>query len=400
MTLGFAIRMGQGLGLHIEYALPAQPILDEVSRETCRRTWHSAYILDRLLSLQLGRPSAIRDRDCNVQMPSRLGDEHFDIQQRVIPCPPDNGPQGGDYFVAVIRFSNIVGHVLRDLYTQHTADYSQDMFGRTASLDRELLNWRSGLPRALRFDRGHTLESSPLFKRQRNMLAIKYHHLRALIHRRYLRLPWLIRDDSKIAQLLESSSQQVVQLESICVHEAQETAHILHNVVDRKSLVEDFPWWQMVSCLICASSILLVMRAFSPTVTTTEVERSELLQEDAATCLLVLDSLSSHSDAARAAGDMLRRLGNLQVQDFSLVTRPPVQHHDNEATDQATWNGLSSLDSTMTNRSRNDAYDSRSADGTLDNPDLNSNDLIWDWQDWPSELANTMAWSSKFLDGV
>ncbi len=399
MTLGFAIRMGQSVGLHVENNTPARPILDEVAHETRRRAWHSAYVLDRLLSLQLGRPSAIRDRDCSLRLPSRLADEHFDIEQGVIPSAPKDGPQFGDYFIAVIHFSNIVGHVLRDLYTQHSADYSQEMFKNTASIDHELLEWLSGLPKWLRFDRGHTLESCTLFKRQRNMLAMKYHHLRALVHRRYLCLPWLIRADRDIARLLETSSHQVVQLESICVYEAQETAHMLHNVIDRKSLVEDFPWWQMISCLICASSILLVMQAFSSTLTTKDVGRSELLQEDAETCMTVFDALSSHSDAARAAGNMLRRLRNVQVQDPSLSTEYSVQS-GNQGPNRASPQELSDPFVTEPTIQANNIGSLPSKHNTLDSPDVTSDDMGWRWQEWPGEMADTMAWSSRFLDGV
>ncbi|KAL2012036.1 hypothetical protein VTN00DRAFT_4754 [Thermoascus crustaceus] len=50
-----------------------------------------------------------------------------------------------------------------------------------SSLDTSLSKWKAELPRHLRFDLGHTFENSITLKRQRNMLAVKFHHLRALI---------------------------------------------------------------------------------------------------------------------------------------------------------------------------------------------------------------------------
>lgn len=275
---------------------------------------YSLYVLDRLLSLQLGRPSAIRNRDFNVKLPSRFDDGVFELESDKIPEGSPTDPKSGDYFIAVIKFSVIIGHVMRDLYRPSMIDYTEAMLCRTDRLDAEILNWKAQLPRWLRFDRGHTFERSPTLKKQRNMLGIKFHHLRALIHRPYLCLPWLQRNDNNIKLLLDLHSRRVVLSERICVHEAQETAHMLHDVTDKRSLVEDFPWWQMISCLICASSILLVMRAFQ-SVPGEDYGTRELLEEDADTCLKVFDALSTNSEAARLARDMLRHLREIRVQD-------------------------------------------------------------------------------------
>ena len=64
----------------------------------------------------------------------------------------------------------------------------------------------------------------------------------------------------------------------------------------------------MISCLICASSILLVMRTFASSSTSDEISEREMLEEDADTCLKVFGALSTNSDAARLARDMLQKL--------------------------------------------------------------------------------------------
>lgn len=140
------------------------------------------------------------------------------------------------------------------------------------------------------------------------MLAIKFHHIRALIHRPYLRLSWLQRISSPQNMLLQSPLDQVAEMERTCISEAQHTAYLLHNVTDERSLVQDFPWWQMISCLLCASSILFVA---STCIDPTEVDaelRSQTLSEDAETCLQVFEALSINSSAARRARDMLQSL--------------------------------------------------------------------------------------------
>jgi hypothetical protein len=113
--------------------------------------------------------------------------------------------------------------------------------------------------------------------------------------------------------LLERARDRVNALERICVLEAQHTAHLLHNVADERSLVHDFPWWQMISCLLCASSVLLVAHSCIDANHSDAKLQSQALDEDAETCLKVFDALSFNSDAARRARDMMKGLKGTRI---------------------------------------------------------------------------------------
>ncbi|KAL9584880.1 MAG: hypothetical protein Q9212_001842 [Teloschistes hypoglaucus] len=63
--LGIAIRIGQALGLHVP-SVGGQTIDQVVSRPV----WWTAYVCDRLLSLELGRPAMINDDDCESDLSS------------------------------------------------------------------------------------------------------------------------------------------------------------------------------------------------------------------------------------------------------------------------------------------------------------------------------------------
>ena len=397
MTLGLAIRIGQSIGLHIEDTQAPVHQGTEVPKEFRRRTWHSAFVLDRLLSLQLGRPSAIQSQDCTTALPSRMGDEDIDVEEDHVPSRNDGQPQSGDYFLAMIDFSEVVGHVIADLYRPNMLEYSEALLCKTERLDAELLHWRARLPRWLRFDRGHPFENSSMLKRQRNMLGMKFHHLRALINRPYLCLPWLTRNDESIKHLLETQIHRVVQSERICVEEAQATAHMLHNVTGKKSLVEDFPWWQIISCLVCASSILMVMRAFSSPAAFKNSLQQEVLEEDADTCLTVFDALSTNSDAACLARDMLRKLRHGKIQDLSSLTADglpgPGDCHQLSASGPPTSNP--SISTALNGTEEIGA--SGTSNSQVDDP-LLFNPPGWNWQDWPSEIADSMTWSAQFFD--
>ena len=72
--------MGQSIGLHVDAVYKAEagnPKL--IDHELRRRTWYSMFVLDRLLALQFGRPTAIHETDFAVMLPSRDEIPDFDI---------------------------------------------------------------------------------------------------------------------------------------------------------------------------------------------------------------------------------------------------------------------------------------------------------------------------------
>ncbi|KAM5521582.1 hypothetical protein FOXYSP1_15473 [Fusarium oxysporum f. sp. phaseoli] len=305
-TLGQAVRIAQSIGLHVESPMSESQRTTELERK--RRLWYSIYVLDRLLSLQLGRPPAVHDEDCSVALPSRRGDDQIDWAASTIE-PAEDGPSAGDYFIAVIGFSHIVGCVLRDIYGPAHVRPTPEMMLSTQTLDQKLVEWRLNLPRKLRFDLGHAFDQNITFRRQRNMLAIKFHHLRALIHRPYLCYPLLRQLDDPSIGLPQVDWPLISLFERTCVDEARQTARLLHHVSDKQDLVHEFPWLQMISCLICAGSILLVSSIFSQQSPDGNGEfDTEGLREDAETCLTVFEALSSNSKSAGIARDMIKGL--------------------------------------------------------------------------------------------
>ncbi|KAG9500614.1 hypothetical protein J7337_009096 [Fusarium musae] len=165
-TLGQTVRMAQSIGLHVEQNDPQR--LKGPGRllvERRRRIWYCIYVLDRLISLQLGRPPAIHEDYCHVPLPSRLGDSDIDWDGDEFPAMFD-GPSVGDYHLEVISFSKIVSQVLRDLYSPRAGqNLTSDLFN-TKELDLKLIQWKQSLPRTLRFDLGHAFDKSFIFKRQ------------------------------------------------------------------------------------------------------------------------------------------------------------------------------------------------------------------------------------------
>lgn len=157
ITLGIAVRLAQSLGLHTNTG-------DQKTAETRRRLWYSLYVLDRLVALQLGRPPAISDNDCNASLPSRADDSEHDWDAGDLPTISAEEPSVGDYFLRVIEFSSIVGRVLGEIYNPRR-DSAAKLIS-TKACDEQLLDWKQRLPRFLRFDIGHAFEKSVPFRRQ------------------------------------------------------------------------------------------------------------------------------------------------------------------------------------------------------------------------------------------
>ncbi|KAH0425559.1 C6 transcription factor [Colletotrichum camelliae] len=297
--LGLAVRLAQSIGLHADIQDHGSSQPSSERPQIRSRVWYSLYVLDRLTALQLGRPPAISDHDCHVQIPSRIDGLDPDVDNGDVPESSKEG-RAGEYFVRLIEFSSIIGRVLRECY--HPRRDIAARLQSTKDCDVLLLTWKQKLPRYLRFDRGHAFEKSITLKRQRNMLAIKFHHLRALIHR-----PYLFHTSPDNNLLTQDQTSRSREYGRICATEAQSIAALMHNVTDTMDIVMNYPWWQMISCLVCAGSIMVLAVALIKQDAGTDTAVATL-EEDVETCMAVLKALASNSHGSNLAWDMMKNI--------------------------------------------------------------------------------------------
>ncbi|KAL1845143.1 hypothetical protein VTK73DRAFT_1039 [Phialemonium thermophilum] len=213
--------------------------------------------------------------------------------------------------------------------------------------------------------------------------------------------------------------------ERTCVQEARETAHLMHNVSSEKVLVHDFPWWQMISCLICAGSILLVSSIFTKEPAGPDDPRAEFdaagLYDDAETCLKVFEALSANSSGARIARDMMRGLKECGIKwsalppaslcrakDHSPVTNQVcegetmVSSQDPEAQPGATFAAVGAF---------GPAHGLINTPGPMMGPDCGGfvpgdedtplpDGVLLTPNHWPAEIVDSMAWSAQFFGAM
>ncbi|KAK8094133.1 fungal-specific transcription factor [Apiospora hydei] len=83
--LGTAVKMAQDMSLHLEVGAPSR-----LEADMRRRVWWSIYILDRTMSLDMGRPSLIHDADCDVTLPEAIDDHYLHAEGPVHPLNADS----------------------------------------------------------------------------------------------------------------------------------------------------------------------------------------------------------------------------------------------------------------------------------------------------------------------
>jgi hypothetical protein len=236
------------------------------------------------------------------------------------------------------------------------------------------------------------------------MLAVKFFHLRALIHRPFLSPGRLLQSCSNPAVFFESERERICLSKRRCVLAAQQTARLLHNVEDKKTLVYGFPWWQMISCLICASSILLVASICIDREQEAEETDWTAVDEDADVCLTVFGALSTNSNAARLARDMMQGLKETRL------------HLKSPSHIQRSWKAISTdrSDDLAKLQSQEGPHSQLDIDNIVRNasgmnfPDNTSSDYAGmhhevcniEFQQMVYEVSEPILWSAQFVDAA
>ncbi|RFU25946.1 hypothetical protein B7463_g10395, partial [Scytalidium lignicola] len=205
LTIGYAIRMAQGLGLHLLISEDTSlPIIDVELR---KRLWWGCFCLDRVSSMIYGRPLGISERtSCNFdgELPKPIDDKYLAQDQ---PQPKDV-PSINAFLGCNVELYAIMDSILEKLSQTSNVQKCQDMNTNGSSsspqgiasiennalhllttivqLDKLLLNWHANLPTYLKFllDKvtcDNTL--SPQIQRQRNILRSRFLGMRVLLHR-------------------------------------------------------------------------------------------------------------------------------------------------------------------------------------------------------------------------
>jgi len=181
--VGLMIRTAVSLGLHFN-PLASEPFTT-IEREIRKRVWWGCFMIDRTLSMKLGRPPSILSATAfDVDLPLNVDDQYIS-QDPILPRQPDYRPSLMLFFTHTIQQGRIIEKVLHELYRpnnsrtkdpahQHAkhSPANSHVIGQTVILDGELLSWWNDAPAHLR--EKPVVPDGPEFEAQRNVLYARY----------------------------------------------------------------------------------------------------------------------------------------------------------------------------------------------------------------------------------
>ncbi|KAJ4029627.1 hypothetical protein NW761_013776 [Fusarium oxysporum] len=210
-VLGLAIRTAYGLCLHRD---PPESDTPPV-RETKRRVWYAAYMLDMHWSMIYHRPPATRSADFTVSIPEDLDDEYIRDDGVLYPMP--SRPSNMSFFIEMVKLCRIMEKVL--FRVAEGMEKKSDIAESIMTLDEDFQKWRRRLPAHLALDLQNPKEPQWI-------LALRANTVRILIHR--LSLSDAMRVSRAALRNQGSLASQTLQLsQQTCVDAAMESVDIV-----------------------------------------------------------------------------------------------------------------------------------------------------------------------------
>ncbi|GAB7339492.1 hypothetical protein MBLNU457_6112t1 [Dothideomycetes sp. NU457] len=301
-----AIHTLQALGAH-DRPSQARP---NGSLEMERRLWWTAYCLERMMSIESGRPSHIHDADIDqgeLRQPGllQLGSESLCL-------------------LVAAQLARIQGHVSSKLYPRREASPSpREILSIISELDEELTQWMNGLPANLRPD-NEVLTGDSSIRAVQCYLALQYHSTLATVHRSALLMSHATHlavienspEITRFAPRLRSS-------EKICVASARRIISTFHDARDEGVLTP----LNNLTQLLPAIYILAVHTLRNPSGSRARNDLNDLWQAGMA-LTAARDEIGQRSDTLLPLLLRLGRKPGLAVVDrLSAAPRPQVQQH-------------------------------------------------------------------------
>ncbi|KAM0259661.1 hypothetical protein ACHAQJ_003240 [Trichoderma viride] len=181
LTIGFASRMGQAQGMHVD---GERWRMTRKATEQRRRLWSHIYAIDRMISLALGRPYAINNEFCLTHEAENvwLDDLEEEEANRVAPQPL-NLPTPSVLSFLLYRLAKVIGKIQEKCFGMERASYEAVL-----QLDADLIMWSEHLPPYFLLDNPDTAgdEALPFLPWHRLYLHTSFHFARIILHRPFL----------------------------------------------------------------------------------------------------------------------------------------------------------------------------------------------------------------------
>ncbi|PYI28886.1 hypothetical protein BP00DRAFT_350041 [Aspergillus indologenus CBS 114.80] len=319
-AIGLACRIAQGLGLHKnDSRFPSTSLEGDVRR----RTWHGCVMLDILVSMTHGRPS-MTSHLAFLSLPRPL-DASFSPEREVTRSEMS-------FYVASIQLHQILGKILSDVYNTWNSqseedstpsDLSKDLnIDNVIELEKQLHIYKASLPSYLNWTvLGSTCgatDPSSILERQRNVLHVRYCHIRLLLYRRIFTqcysevAPHSSHGDESGPGHVSARKNTDNALYSCIADKCAETCVL--TAVDLIQAVYDTCWttltgaWWYNGFYTTTAALVLVMSYSMPSLL--QSVGHSLIQESWAKCERILGDMANYSHSARTSLHFLQTTFN------------------------------------------------------------------------------------------
>ncbi|KAJ5354254.1 hypothetical protein N7541_006818 [Penicillium brevicompactum] len=212
LNIGTATRIAQSIGLHRSLSTHNHP--HEFGK----------------LSFELGRPSAIRDDDCDADLP--------DISQALTPSSHALvGSYLTEFFSSFIDLCKRLSKISSDLFSINTPNLDQNTI-RTlmANADTLLQDWRASLPEALVPDHDSLHSRGNISTIATSILNCTYFNALVVVHRSSLLC------QSRPNNMVHRINRRIAGSDKICLDAAHNLAHETNNLIAEHK-VKAIPRW-------------------------------------------------------------------------------------------------------------------------------------------------------------
>ncbi|TFB00618.1 hypothetical protein CCMA1212_007448 [Trichoderma ghanense] len=181
LTIGFASRMGQAQGMHVD---GERWRMSRKATEQRRRLWSHIYAIDRMISLALGRPYAIHDEFCLTHEAENVWLDDMGEEEAACVAPqPLNMPTPSVLSFLLYRLAKVIGKIQEKCFGLERASYEAVL-----QLDADLVMWSEQLPPYFRLDNPDIAGDAtlPFLPFHRLYLHTSFHFARIILHRPFL----------------------------------------------------------------------------------------------------------------------------------------------------------------------------------------------------------------------
>jgi hypothetical protein len=313
-VFGSLLQIISALGMHRrDWKRTTTPQPDYIHSQCRKRTFWSAYILDRYLGVVMGRPRHFHDDDIDQELPDCVNDLEMSPAGRMSNETPEDCHM--DAFVWNIKLSRTVGRISHSLYPITPLSEARRV-DLTRNLGKELDAWQSSLPPFLSTVKPSSLVRS--FRRQCIALRMAYDH--AVMH---LYRPFLL-SHTHHRSTPESDSTEVFRQQSVqlCIAAAQDTLRTVDAFASDGPLFHAFWWTHYIT--FCALTVVYVWNTQQPSIDIEGVDRQKLMMLSEQ-CQVYLAQATATNSPSRRYSIILEELRSESMKE-SPYSMPPEVH--------------------------------------------------------------------------